>query len=675
MTNKEQEQIGHLMLHYMRGRQDMDTRRTRKNGWNEIITAYMGKLPANWPFLSTVVDPRLRTSIVEKGGRIINSKLRGRLVPRNDGNMLKAKINNAILDFQWDYANEGGSMLSKVQLADQYTRLFGASFALTYWSNTKNTNDIKIIDPRDISFDGAATHIKNARWVQVREFTTWEKLSERGYNISKLKRSIDKGEVSDQWKSTSYESIVKGNRGLTDRTGEPDDPKSPIVEIVTEWTNDGKCSMFLPRFSEVLEITDNPYKHGQIPVAMLRYHPLIDDIYGETDAEYVLPLQRAINAELCGFIDEMTIAMRPPLKIASDGVRTETIEYGPGAQWIMDNPSLVQEMQFSSHTIANFNTTYPALVQAFNNAMGDTSLGIPNKPGTGFGSKTATEVQQVTMQQNNRDQNNQLFLGEFLKDIMMMWLSNNRQYILDDPTKSHYLLKIVGKDKIAEFVSMGLADTEMPQVALDALQQTIETAGNGVTDSHLQQAMQDMSIPKHPVILNPNEKNPENYDVKPKLEMDAGSEEANLYIVDDDFVGEYDYIPDVQSMGIGALTQQKQAMDQFLNTLKDPGIQAMMQAQGVTPDIKGILIDIGSNAGMTDAENKFKTTPNAIMGNGNNPNGQGAPQSGQGAGQLPTNPGMAVPQGLPGDIGSQGLPGPQGLPGQAPTAGGPPIGL
>jgi hypothetical protein len=666
MTQKETDKIGQLMVHYMRGRQDMDTRRTRRNGWNETITAYMGKLPANWPFLSTVTDPRLRTSIVEKGGRIINSKLRGRLVPRNDGKMLNAKINNAILDFQWDYANDGGSMLSKIQLADQYARLFGAAFALTYWSTTKNTNEIKIIDPRDISFDGAATHVKNARWVQIREFTTWEKLAERGYNVKKLRKSIDEGSVSDQWKSTSYESIVKGNRGLMDRTGEPDDVKSPIVEIVTEWTNNGKCSMFLPRFSEVLEETDNPYKHGQIPLAMLRYHPLIDDIYGETDAEYCLPLQRAINAELCGFIDEMTIAMRPPLKIASDGVRTETIEYGPGAQWIMDNPNLVQEMQFSPQTIANFNTTYPALVQAFNNAMGDTSLGIPNKPGSAFGSKTATEVNQVTLQQNNRDQNNQLFLGEFLKDIMMMWLGNNRQYLLDDPTKSHYLLKIIGKDKIAEFQALGLDEMEVPDDAMKQITSTIETTPDGVTDENLKQIMKDVSVPKHPMIVNPNETNPEMYDIKPKLDMEEGSEEADLYVVEGDFVGEYDYIPDVQSMGIGAIGQKKDAMNMALQTLKDPGVQAMMQAQGVQPDIKGILIDIFSDAGITDAENKFKGVQ---LANGNNGIGQATPQPGAGVGQLPTNPGMAVPQGLPSDIGGQGLPGPQGLSGQAPAPG------
>ena len=36
MKQSDTDKIGQLMLHYMRGRQDMDTRRTRKNGWNEV---------------------------------------------------------------------------------------------------------------------------------------------------------------------------------------------------------------------------------------------------------------------------------------------------------------------------------------------------------------------------------------------------------------------------------------------------------------------------------------------------------------------------------------------------------------------------------------------------------------------------------------------------------------
>ena len=114
--------------HYSLWKQDNDTRRTRKNGWNDITDAYWGKLPSDWPYTSIVVDPRIRTSLIEKNARLLNSKLRGRLVPREGGDVLKARINNALLDFQWDSANDGGSMLGKWAAMDIDTRLYASKF-------------------------------------------------------------------------------------------------------------------------------------------------------------------------------------------------------------------------------------------------------------------------------------------------------------------------------------------------------------------------------------------------------------------------------------------------------------------------------------------------------------------------------------------------------------------
>lgn len=653
------------MLHYMRGRQDMDTRRTRKNGWNEALTAYMGRLPANWPFLSVVVDPRLRTAVVEKDARLINAKLRGRLVPRNSGSVVKAKIQNALLDFQWDYANTGGSMLEKVALTSQYSRLFGAAFALTYWDTKRNTNEIKLIDPRDISFDGAATHIRNARWVQIREFTTWDKLEDRGFNVNKLKSAAEKGEIGNQFRSTSYESIVKANRGLTDRVGEPDDPKNPIVEVITEWTDNKEMTIFLPRFGEVLLDTDNPYKHGKIPVSMLRYHPLIDDIYGETDVEYTLPLQRAINATLCAFIDEMTISMRPPLKVSTRGVRTETIEYGPGAQWIMDNPNMVQEMQFSPQVIANFNATYPALVAAFNTAWGDSSLGVSNVKGQ-FVQKTATEVDQLTSQQNTRDQSDQNYLAEFLKDIMMMWLANNKQYIFDDKTKYYQLVKIVGKEEIKYFSQLSLDAKEVPDEAMEQIKQTIDTYPEGTSEDMIRDIMESVAVPTNPVILNPEEQNPENLQVVPKLEK-VSEDEANLYVTPEDFDGEYEYIPDVTSMATGANQSMKQARTNALTLISNPIVMQSLAQQGEELNMKDLLISTLEDAGYRDAEGLFKAIQQPQMGgvqpNGNIGIGQGTPQPGPGIGQPGQQPGIPnVPQALPNQFGTGGLSQSQGIP-------------
>ena len=144
-----------LQDHYTKGKIDNDQRRLRENGWNDVIKAYHGKLPENWPYLSMVSIPLIRTTILEKNARLFNGKLRGRLVPREGGDMVKAKVNNALLEFQWDNAEYGGSMLEKWALMDIQARLFGATFALIYWRTEEQDgtkvcdgNEMKVLDNR-----------------------------------------------------------------------------------------------------------------------------------------------------------------------------------------------------------------------------------------------------------------------------------------------------------------------------------------------------------------------------------------------------------------------------------------------------------------------------------------------------------------------------------------------
>jgi len=141
---KKDEVLQEILLHYEMWRDDNRIRQTRENGWNDVIDAYWGKLPDDWAFDSRVTIPLIRTSLTEKNARLINAKLRGRLVPREGGDILKAKINNAVLDFQWDNANHGGSMTSKWKEMDLDTRLMGSMFGLVLWRHVEEeTTDSK----------------------------------------------------------------------------------------------------------------------------------------------------------------------------------------------------------------------------------------------------------------------------------------------------------------------------------------------------------------------------------------------------------------------------------------------------------------------------------------------------------------------------------------------------
>lgn len=620
--------------HYQMWREDNDKRRTRKNGWNDVTDVYQGKLPADWPYLSRVVDPVVRTSLNEKNARLLNAKLRGRLVPREGGDVLKARLNNAILDFQWDSANDGGSMLSKWKAMDLDSRLYASRFALVLWKHEEDENgkvlfdgnEFYPLDIRDSGIDPTATHIRDAKWFQYRRWAKIEDLeniSETGKKIkypglALLKSRIKEQGISGQRKDTEYENRVKQNKGLQDRTGE--DKAFPVVEIITEYRKD-RWVTFCPKYGGViLRDIENPYDHKQIPVVQLRYYPLGDDAWGESEVEPVIPLWRGINATLCGYLDNMNIHMRPPLKILDGQATIETIVWGAEAQWMMTSPDAVTEMRSNGEAMQYFQTTYSALKAAFNTAMGDASQGVgsvdPFNP-----DKTATEIKFTARQQNVRDQSNQTDLAEAITDMMMMWLINNRQFLFIDPKKHEHVLRIVGSEMFNYFKRAGLDEMEVSQESMSMLGDIIKEQEGNMSDEDIMALYESAKQPKFPVYDNPNEKDPEKITYKSKMRMNDMEDSAEISIVPDDLEGTSDYIADTVSMQSGANDQLIKAQQQAIQDLtQNQGMITLLQAQGVQPEIKELLISHYENIGLKDAERYFtsqrQTQPGLTGGNG-----------------------------------------------------------
>ena len=318
----------------------------------------------------------------------------------------------------------------------------------------------------------------------------------------------------------------------------------------------------------------------------------------------------------------------------------------------MNNPNQVVEAQIGNGVVQTFNATYPALVAAYNTAMGDSSLGVSNVRGS-FTQKTATEVRESTQQQNSRDQYNQLYLSEFIKDIMMMWVSNNKQYLFDDPTKHYHVMKIIGKENVKYFKQMQLDSKDIPDYAMQEIASVIEQNPN-ITDAEIMDVVGDVAVPDKPVVMNP-EDNPEEYKVKPKLDVKEGDEEADLYVTKDDFDGTYDYIPDVKSMSIGAGEAQREARQKAVELALNPQVQQMLASQGETINVKELLSSDLQDAGYRDADGLFISVNK--MNNGTNQTGQGALGAGGiGVGSMPEQGMAGNTQALPPQAVGGGIP-------------------
>lgn len=655
--------------HYQMWTEDNEKRMRRKNGWNDITDAYWGKLPEDWPYISRTVIPVLRTSLIEKNGRMINSKLQGTLIPREGGDTVSAIIQNAILDLQWDSANDGGSMLTKFEISDIDTRLYGSKYVDVYWKYEVDEegnilfdgNEMQPLDIRDCGIDPTSSGIHDAKWFQIRMWKTiddLEGMTIKGEpmfkNLNKLKRAI-KEDTQNSATRPEYTPRVKQLEGLQDRMGT--DKAFPVAKIVVERRTD-KWIFFSPDHNILLGTIDNPYNHKKLGIAQLRYYPIQDDPNGESEVEAVIPLWIAIQATVCAYMDEMILKIRPPLKVIENAARIETIQYGPEAQWLVDRQDAIEEMGGSGDTLQYFQTTYQVLTSAFNLAMGDLSQGTSQFDPFGQDKKTATEVKATITQQNSRDQKNQNDLIEFIKDIMLMWVSNNKQFLFSDPTEIEHVIRIVGADKFNKLAQLGLDQHELVDGAEESIADIVAQMGGQISDVQLQMLYQAGSMPKYPIILNPKEKDITKLQMKPK--MTVNGDIADISVTPADLEGTFDYIPDVKSMSLGAGDALRKARTDALDRVTtNPLVLQLLSQQGYSFNIKQALEDDFVGSGISDAERYFEkinTSPNPA---GPLP----------GASPNPANPGLsALPQanpagGLPQQMaGANGGANPPGIP-------------
>ena len=508
-------------------------------------------------------------------------------------------------------------METKLLIASQDTRLYGSKFGLVTWKYEIDDegnvlfdgNELELLDIRDCGMDFSATHVKDAKWFQHRKYWFLEDLIDYNKNVKteskfklvdELQRRIkDSNYQISQKRRDEYQSRIKELKGLEDRLGT--DKAFPVVELVTEYRKD-RWITFSPYYNLIIRDIKNPYKHKRIPIAQLRYYPLQDDPIGESEVEPVLPLWKAIQAVVCGYLDEMNIKMRPPIKIIEGAARIETIVYGPEAQWLVSRQDAVQEMQSNGEAQKWFNTTYSALVSAFNTAMGDMSQGISNV--SPFeGDKTATEINKISQQQLSRDQRNQNELSEFITDIMGMWLENNKQFLFSDRDKDEYILRIVGDEMFNYFKRSGLDQMELPDSAASMLADIIEMNPE-ISESELDNMVQAAEIPRYPVERLFGK---DDFELYPKMRMNDMNDSAEVSLIPEDLNGNYDYIADVKSMSISAGQELKQGLMRAVEMLTSNQLLiGQLQQEGYQTQVKQLLTSTLEEFGLKDSERFFE---------------------------------------------------------------------
>jgi len=609
-TKDEQNLFKEVHAHYEIARNDLDQRIIRKNGFNDADRMFASFLDEkSWPYRSTMFDPRPYTVIQEKSARLIGSKPKGKLVPREGGDTLGAYVNNELLSYQWDDNSRlGETMLAKWIQMDQSARKYGASFMLNKWRydvrKVKGKNkvffdgpDMIVCNPRDVLANPSYNKID--KWFQYREYMTIEDLenvndaarSEPVYkNLDELRTSMKmepKSSAVSSRREVVYTNENKAMRGLSDTLGT--DVTFQTIELITEYRND-RWITFAPKYGVIVRDIDNPFDHGEIPATMLRYYPLGDDLYGFGEYEPVSKNIRAINALWSQYIDNVTTDLYPPLMINPTNVRMHTLEFGPEAKWLMNNPGVdVVRLQTSTAATNNFQSAYSIMVSSLLNAWGETSQGVSNIDST-KADKTATEVRDSAFTRNVRDNMNQLFLADALKKQVMSWHSMNQQFMFKGTTTKAKIIRIVGKDAIEFFNRVGMSDISP-------------------TDAESQQVANDMMDINQ---INPGPKYAVNIDGTevPKFQPDQNGEGGNLVIEPGDLNGSYDYVPDIETMKAPSDGDTENKLMAMISTLTNPAIVQGLASENIRPKYKDIMVRaFEATKVIKDAESLFEDIP------------------------------------------------------------------
>lgn len=620
---KEDKVWSEVKQHSEIGFQETDRRATGKNrigsiSFNEADELFRSWLDeTTWPYDALLFDPRIFTFIFEKTSRLIANKPKGFLTPRQDGDLLSAHINNALLDFQWDNATFGGSMIAKWAIMDMNCRKYGAAFALAKWRYEEAPDgrvlfdgpEFKFLNNRDCAHDLSGTAIENCNWFQVREYVSIQELKRVNdaarsgpiyKNLDKLKFAIAEDEKTPRSgggdsRSTNWLSRNRSIAGLElDPVGK--DFAFKTIEIVTEYRRD-RWITFAPKHGVIIRDIENPYKNNEIPVIMLRYYAIDDDLYGISEIEPVKGIQKAINALLCQYVDEINQKLYTPIAVGP-GVRQHTLEWGKGARWIMNNPMTdFRLVESRSNAAQYFNNTYSALVASMINALGESSLGVSNiQPYQQ--DKTATEVKALQLQRNARDNYNQIFLAEAIKRQYMLWHSMNQVMLFTDPDANHYIIRLSGDDAIRYFQQTHLDEMTEPTDEIDAIE-TLKNAG--MPDTDIQH--QAYSLPKHPVNIG-SKKEPK---YTSKMQMEPDGKNAILYVEPADLKGTYNFSIDVVSMGATADQDRRQARQAAISMLStNPNITQMLLTEGVKPKFKELFVQFLEDLGLNGADRFFE---------------------------------------------------------------------
>lgn len=590
-----------LYNHYTDAQSELETRITHKErGFDVYDKMYRNYIePSKWPFKARIPDGRASTILNRKAERLIASKLKGKLIPRRSGSELGAKIGTELLLWEWTENDIRGDqpMLQKWRRMDIATRKYGAAFGLCSWDKKNDIPTFEVLENRNVLTQPGAKSIDGSDWVQVRRFVFLSEL-EKINKMSVVGPLYDEDAISfiknKKLSNTHYRSVNRDVLGLSDGCDEK-------IEIVTEYRHDEFftfCLLERNRKGVVpLRRFKNPYIHGEIPIVRLVYDPIDDDIYGRPELENVAPLIKACWAILSQSMEQLQNELYTILMVNPKRVSVDTLQFGPGRRWFMENPGAdVVPFQTSTVGLTKMKEHFGLFSSLIMEGVGETGQDVSNVL-SAITEKTATEIKDLAMLRSARDNANKLMLSSALSKMVHFWFTMSQQFI-----DGYKLVRIQGKDALRYLIEEGMNGWTLTPEGFEAVSLAAQEMKIPFDDAYAilreQGELEKYAVPLYPI---------ESPDLPQKLVLEDGGRAGFLAVTPNDILGEYDFIPDIEAMSLPNDQSIFSSRSMMVSLLER--IEPKILEQGYRVRWKEIVEKIAESAKLPDADMFFEAIP------------------------------------------------------------------
>ena len=386
---------------------------------------------------SQVFDPVLSTMLLERTGRVMYQNPSGKAYAVSKDDVGKNILMNLNLKYYRQNANEQYSFLTKLRMLDFYSGVFGTYFGLVPWRVNPDNGyigpELLLLDMWKIRPQPMKKNLDESDYFGVESDISLAWLQKQAKANPKVWMNIDK--VSAQMKAKKDPgdaSSADKNRSFVEKEWYPSvfgDAKYPSLKVHTEYRRDCWISWTPKQIDDensrphIIRIVRNPYPEGMLPIVAKHAFPLMNSMIGLGEFERGMTLQKAANSLWNLYLDGVKYSIFPPLHINPDEVVPESIKWGAGERWFMNNPNKdVQSMRMSPSGLQTFQPTYGYLMSAVQNLSGSTQVSQPSGTEPTLG-KTPEAIKMRGMQSSARDEWDRFMMDESIKEIYKRWIA------------------------------------------------------------------------------------------------------------------------------------------------------------------------------------------------------------------------------------------------------------